>query len=480
MGRISRGGALCAAMVSCILVGLLAGCGPGSSSPAPGGASNGVFVATATRWSSEHPGATYTTIFSLAPDTGKVRWQHREEWDPYHRYVGQPVVARGVVYMVGDTNTTSTDPAHPLSGMLLALRTSDGHQLWRTEIGALASQPVVDGNAIYVSAERLAGTSDYSKEVYALDSRDGSVRWKTEIPNTRTISDSLVLSQGRLYLAASQLCFDSCDAAFLFALDAGSGHILWQQTFSGNVTIQPPIVGDGIVYARLPGYGAGFFALSAADGHQLWQTSADNVLVSSGVVYTDKVIGPLNPQRPDLQQYVVVALDATTGEKRWQTPTGFFPAVLAIASNEVIVRSEIANPQASSTDSAYLDVLQGLNVADGKQLWRAPQDAYESSVTSAGGTVYVTLPPSHLNGQHQAAALDAANGSVLWRQPVGSANPSSAGSGLVDHGFIAPSDTLLCVLSADMLYGIRTTNGHTLWSANLSSGGQIVGVTIVG
>lgn len=479
MNRITRLGAhLSVTMACCVMTALLAGCDFGSSTPTPASAPAGVFVTTATQWSSEHPGATYTTVLSLSPDTGKVRWQHREEWFPYHEFPGQPVVVQGVVYMVADTNTTSTDPAHPLSGILLALSASDGHQLWRKEIGALASQPVVDGNTVYVSAQHLVGSSGLAKEVYALDSRDGSVRWKTEIADTRTISDTLVLSQGRLFLSASQLCFDSCTAAFLFALDAGSGHILWRQSFTGNVTIQPPTVNGSVVYARVPGYGTGWFALSVADGHQLWQANVDNVLVRGGVVYTDEVVGHLDPQRPDLAKHAIVALDGQTGMERWQSPTDTYPAVLTVEGNDIIVKSEIPNPRAGQTTSPYLDVLMALGVGDGRQLWRAPQDAYGTTVASAGGILYVTLPPTTYSGQTQVAALHAADGTVLWRQPVGPAHPRS-GPGLLGYGDIALTGTLFCVSSAGILYGIRTTDGHTLWSADVSASGQLGGITVI-
>lgn len=469
---------------------LLAGCGGTSSAPA--GAASGVYVTTATQWSSEHPGPTYTTVSALAPDSGKIRWQHREEWDPYHGGYGGAVIVGGVLYMVGDTNITSTDVSK-LSGVLLALRASDGHQLWRTEVGSLAARPIVDGATIYISAEKLAGNAAFTKEVYALNAGNGSVRWKTEIPNTRTISDNLVLGQGRLIIGSSQLCFDSCSAAYLSALDTATGRIAWQQSWSGNFTIEPPTVDGAAVYVYIPGYGevngqprGGFLALSVADGHQLWR-SLDldgSYVVSGGMVYTEKSISPPNPSRPDLQQYAVIALDGMTGAQRWQTPVGadIFPSVSAVQDATVIVRAETPNPQASQTNSPYLDVVSALNATSGKLLWRAPQNAYEIGVTATSGTLYLSLPSTHIGGQGYVAALDAATGSVLWREPVG---PANAVPGEPGFGVIAPdAGSLFCVVSggvasSGLLYGVRTSDGHTLWSANLSASGAFDGVTII-
>ncbi len=393
------------------------------------------------------------------------------------------MIVGGVVYMVGDTNTTSQDPTHPLSGMLLALRASDGSQLWHTEVGTLASRPIVDGATIYISAEKLAGKAGFTKEVYALNARDGSVRWKTEIPNTNTISDNLVLSQGRLIIGAPQLCFDSCSAAYLFSLDAATGRIAWQRSWEGNFTIEPPLVDGGAVYVYIPGYAevngqwrGGFLALSVADGHQLWQTLdlEGSYLVNGAIVYTEKSLSAPNPSRPDLQQYAVVALDGATGAQRWQTPTDIFPAVLAVGDGRVIARSQIPNPQASQTSSPYLDVISTLRAADGKLLWRAPQNAYETGVMATSGTLYLSLPTTHIGGQDHVAALDAATGSMRWQQPIGNS------SGPPEFGVFAPTGgNLFCAAAAGILYGMRTSDGHTLWSANLSASGNFEGVTIV-
>ena len=98
-------------------------------------------------------------------------------------------------------------------------------------------------------------------------------------------------------------------------------------------------------------------------------------------------------------------------------------------------------------------------------------------MTAAAGTVYLILPPTHANGQYYAAALNAADGSVLWRLPVGPA--SSSAPGPFDFSVAAPAANLFCVVAGGVLYGIRTTDGYTLWSADLSASGALEGVTIV-
>jgi outer membrane protein assembly factor BamB len=164
--------------------------------------------------------------------------------------------------------------------------------------------------------------------------------------------------------------------------------------------------------------------------------------------------------------------------ERWQTRTDIFPAVVAVTDDRVIVSAHVANPQASQTTSPSLDIISALDASDGKRLWSAQQDAYASAVTAAGGTVSLTLPPTHASGHYHVAALRSADGSVLWRQPVGPATADRS-AGLFDFGVLAPDGSLFCVNAAGILYGLRTSDGRTLWGADLSSNGLIEGVTIV-
>src|SRR5258708_4599539 len=150
--------------------------------------------------------------------------QHSEAWNVYHLPFAA-VVMPSVVYLVGDVNISAA-VAHPGSSILLALRAGDGSQLWRRDVGAWASQPVVaiGGTTLYLSAQRVVGGRACSKVVYAVNTRDGSVRWHTELVHTGMATDSLTLSGGRLLLGASEFaCSTPCIPADLFALDASDG-----------------------------------------------------------------------------------------------------------------------------------------------------------------------------------------------------------------------------------------------------------------
>src|SRR5262249_55163360 len=153
-----------------------------------------------------------------------------------------PTLVDHVIYLTGALNSTSTDLAHLPSGYIVARRASDGGQLWRVEIGAFGSHPLVDGATVYISAVQLVAQDTHSalhKWVYALNTQDGTVRWRTEITDQSGFHNTLMLRQGQLYITSNEICFDACNAAYVLALRASDGTPVWHKTLPGNITIPP-------------------------------------------------------------------------------------------------------------------------------------------------------------------------------------------------------------------------------------------------
>ncbi|HZH02560.1 MAG TPA: PQQ-binding-like beta-propeller repeat protein, partial [Myxococcaceae bacterium] len=149
--------------------------------------------------------------------------------------------------------------------------------------------------------------------LYALDVKNGSVRWT--FAASQELATPPVLVGGRLYFASHN---DT-----VYALEASSGTWKWQYrrdppagfTVRGMST---PRVKDGLVYA---GFSDGsVVALKAEDGAVRWE----RVLSSSGSEFLDADGGPVLDDEGQL--YVasyrdgIYALDAASGEVRWHTP----------------------------------------------------------------------------------------------------------------------------------------------------------------
>jgi outer membrane protein assembly factor BamB len=107
--------------------------------------------------------------------------------------VASPQVFGGVVYIAGGILDAKSD-------FLAALDAKTGRVLWQVHPSRslrggqlttypISSQPAVRGDTLYVTA-KLALTQATSIDVlYALNSKDGSERWRYEVPGIGTVND---------------------------------------------------------------------------------------------------------------------------------------------------------------------------------------------------------------------------------------------------------------------------------------------------
>src|SRR5260221_10303040 len=90
------------------------------------------------------------TLTVLDPSNGSVRWRYQTDWHPYQG-VGAPLEADGIVYTISDPVPSTKVCSNPQS-KLVAIRESDGQQLWRVSVGFLPTPPMVASGVVYTSA----------------------------------------------------------------------------------------------------------------------------------------------------------------------------------------------------------------------------------------------------------------------------------------------------------------------------------------
>jgi outer membrane protein assembly factor BamB len=130
-----------------------------------------------------------------------------------------------------------------------------------TNFGAMTSNPIIRGNAVYLQ--------DSNSSVYALDVRSGALLWKHTYDAPNDGPNGLAISGSRIYGATDTTAF---------ALDAASGRRLWARRLTGRfeqfVGIAP-VVDRGRVYVSTQGFPPGgrgaLYALSAATGRVVWR-----------------------------------------------------------------------------------------------------------------------------------------------------------------------------------------------------------------
>ena len=108
-----------------------------------------------------------------------------------------------------------------------ALDARNGAVRWKYETGlGISSSPAATGDMVYI------GSKDGF--VYALGTKTGDLKWKTR---TEVVTSPLVFSEGVVYVQSSGT----------MALDGATGKMLWRAGLGGSVQ-GAPVVAEGVIY----------------------------------------------------------------------------------------------------------------------------------------------------------------------------------------------------------------------------------------
>lgn len=152
--------------------------------------------------------------------------------------------------------TSEADPTGP--GAIIALRTTDGAQVWRAATpAALVAGPASDQTQVY--APTNLGT------VFALRASDGALQWNQSISASGHLS---------AILANSTAVYVGDIGATVRALNKADGSVLWARTIPNTTSVVGPLVytpSDGGAWVLLTSSYAPFvYALSPSDGSVVW------------------------------------------------------------------------------------------------------------------------------------------------------------------------------------------------------------------
>jgi outer membrane protein assembly factor BamB len=188
-------------------------------------------------------GSAADRIVALEAATGKWRWQYERDMPEgftIHGYAGPRL--RGANLLTGFAD-----------GYFVALAAATGEVVWAKSLAA-ASDQFVDVDSTPALTGDVAYVSSYSGGLYALDPRDGTVRWRLGIEGVGDVTADL----DRLYFVAPR-----------YGLHAAhpDGHVLWRQGLSeaGDLT-HPMVVGNYLIFS---GSRAGMFVVDRGNGELL-------------------------------------------------------------------------------------------------------------------------------------------------------------------------------------------------------------------
>jgi outer membrane protein assembly factor BamB len=287
------------------------------------------------------------------------------------RVISSPVVADGAVYVGSNDH------------FLHALDAVSGHELWKFQTGAnVNSTPAVVGGTVYFLS--LDGNA------YALDAHTGKQLWKFAtsgesrlnlagiyglLPSREVVPDvwdfylsSPVVEDGTVY-------FGSGDHN-VYALDARTGTLRWKFQ-AGDVVHSSPAIADGFLYVGC--WDGVLYTLNAKTGQLVWKfaSSVDATHFMQGI-----------PGSPAVASGIVVfgsrdnniyALDAKSGKELWRQGNH---------GSWVIASPAILDGVMYVTTSDTM-VLRALELKTGTEIFTLPYKAYGfSSPAVAGGHAY--------------------------------------------------------------------------------------------
>ncbi|WP_223590033.1 outer membrane protein assembly factor BamB family protein [Neobacillus bataviensis] len=325
---------------------------------------------------------------------------------------------------------------------------------YRTPGTILTSSPAISNGMVYVGTRDESGSEHHA--IHAVDLETGNKRW--EVKADAQVQASPAVADGIVYASSIR--------GTIYAMNAQTGEIIWEKTV-GKDQVQrawmyySPTVMDGVVYqAYSTGSGGKMMALDAKTGEEKW-----NVPLAGGWIVES------TPVVKEGKIYVggdggwLISLDASTGKELWRKKPagGWMHSMPSIADGRVYM-------------GYGGGLLVSLDAATGKELWRykSPDSSYiagdttGSSPAVADGVVYMGFPDGNV------AALDAATGTKKWSYHTkGGIISSAAVSG--ETVFIGSND--------GNLYALDSLTGQPLWQheigAWVASSPAISGNTLV-
>jgi outer membrane protein assembly factor BamB len=268
------------------------------------------------------------SLYAIDAMSGRLRWSHTfpSLIFPYPLSESKPVVFAHIIYISVNSDIYAFDTTsgtllhtyHPeLRGWLaqiaidnnvlyaaggldlLALRLSDGAQLWHAQVNnsVRIGIPHVINGVVYVVIP-VSPTMDYTpllgnptKYIEAFNAKTGKQLWQSSTINGDVFTTDIGTASGMIYLGSRD--------GSISAYDAHTGATLWQQRVGAEVLVSgaAPQIERSTVYVEVrqpapSGSLRGIIALDARSGTTKWRYSGTMLGSVEASFYDTPIIGP--------------------------------------------------------------------------------------------------------------------------------------------------------------------------------------------
>ena len=338
------------------------------------------------------------------------------------------VVVCLVLLLVGCAQTapTAVFPNDPITAV--------PELIWQFDAGGKLEAPAqVVGEHVVVATKTA---------VIALNASDGQEAWRVAPPHG-VWPRSLTSSSDTIFVGVP---------SGLLALDANTGQERWQQTTTGEV-LWPPLPGSPVYVATAfvgpgveprPNQHAWGYALDPDSGAILWSLETDTYTLITPTASDNRVVfGGSRLDESDVNEggHLRLHLLTTDGTLLWAVDTvdGFLKSV-ALDEQQLYYL-------------AYTDMVYGLSLADGSEVWHYPTENWSPGFTMADGTLYFGSDNARVH------AVAAGEGTAVWQTPLeGIFNaPRSEPNIVGDYLYFQSND--------NRLYGLNRQSGEIIWQS---------------
>ncbi|WP_433021406.1 PQQ-binding-like beta-propeller repeat protein [Kribbella sp. CA-294648] len=284
---------------------------------------------------------------------------------------------------------------------------------YRTKGTFLTGSPAIVDGVVYAGTRDENGSGNSA--VHAVSQATGQVLWTYPVPSS--VHGSIAVAEGLVYVPTLR--------GSLFAVDARTGTLKWR-----NDPGPAPAGSNQRTY--------GYYGVTVADG---------------------KVLYPYQTRFGEAAAGLLLALDATTGERIWASPMAgstMSDGTPAVADGRVYVGNHDGS------------IVIAYDLATGKKLWTGTDTlgGWQDGVPSAGnGKVYI-------GSNNGIVARDGATGAVLWSYR--SSHPSLVNGGATPSAATIKGNTVYMSFPSGAVTALNATTGAVIWD-HLLPGSQYRG-----